>query len=76
MASHPLTAYTLVGLGIRELSVAPRSVPVIKRLIRGICVVHAETAVRKALEVDTAPEAEAILRASLIAEVGDAGLLE
>ncbi|HUF30199.1 MAG TPA: phosphoenolpyruvate--protein phosphotransferase [Gemmatimonadaceae bacterium] len=76
MASHPLTAYTLVGLGIRELSVAPRSVPVIKSLILGICVSRAEAAVRQALEVDTAAEAEEILRASLIAEVGDAGLLE
>jgi signal transduction protein with GAF and PtsI domain len=76
MASHPLTAYTLVGLGIRELSVAARSVPVVKRLIRGICVAHAETAVREALDVGTAEEAEAILRASLISAVGDAGLLE
>ena len=76
MASHPLTAYTLVGLGIRELSVAARSVPVVKRLIRGICVAHAETAVREALDVGTAEEAESILRASLISAVGDAGLLE
>jgi phosphotransferase system enzyme I (PtsI) len=76
MASHPLTAYTLIGLGIHELSVAPRSVSTIKRLVRSICVSDAEEAARAAVDAATAGEAETILRNRLVAAVGDAGLLE
>ena len=36
MASQPLMAFALIGLGVRQLSVAPRSVPLVKRIVRGI----------------------------------------
>src|SRR5256885_5109285 len=36
MASHPLTAFALLGLGVRSLSVAVRAVPLLKRLLRSI----------------------------------------
>ncbi|HEY9480559.1 MAG TPA: phosphoenolpyruvate--protein phosphotransferase, partial [Gemmatimonadaceae bacterium] len=36
MASEPLMAFALIGLGVRQLSVAPRAVPLVKRLVRGI----------------------------------------
>jgi len=32
MASHPLMAFALIGLGVRELSVNGRSVPLVKRV--------------------------------------------
>ena len=35
MASQPLMAFALIGLGVRQLSVAPRSVPLVKRIVRG-----------------------------------------
>jgi phosphotransferase system enzyme I (PtsI) len=76
MASHPLTAYALIGLGVHELSVAPRSVSTIKQLVRGICVSHAEDAASAALDAATASEAEAILRDRLVASLGEAALLE
>jgi phosphotransferase system enzyme I (PtsI) len=76
MASHPLTSYALIGLGVHELSVAPRSVGVIKQLVRSICVSDAEDAARQALLADSAAEAEAIFRDRLVGAVGDAGLLE
>ena len=76
MASHPLTAYALIGLGVRELSVAPRAVSSIKRLVRSICVSDAEEAADQALAVATATEAEALFRERLVSAVGDAGLLE
>jgi phosphotransferase system enzyme I (PtsI) len=76
MASQPITAYALIGLGVRELSVAPRSVGVIKQLVRGICVSDAEAAAREALDAGSAAEAEEILRIRLVSAVGDAGLLE
>jgi phosphotransferase system enzyme I (PtsI) len=76
MASQPITAYALIGLGVRELSVAPRSVGVIKQLVRRICVSDAEEAAREALNALSAAEAEEILRNRLVGAVGDAGLLE
>lgn len=76
MASHPLTAYALLGVGVHELSVAPRSVAEIKQLVRSICVRDAEEAARRALQADTAREAESIFRDRLKATVGDAFLLE
>jgi phosphoenolpyruvate-protein phosphotransferase (PTS system enzyme I) len=76
MASHPLTAYALIGLGVRELSVAPRAVPSIKQLVRSICVSDAEDVAREVVDVGTAAEAEALLRVRLVDAVGEAALVE
>jgi phosphotransferase system enzyme I (PtsI) len=65
MASQPLTAFALAGLGVRQLSVGPRAVPVVKQMLRGIAVADAERAVRAALACGTAADVERELRASL-----------
>jgi phosphoenolpyruvate-protein phosphotransferase (PTS system enzyme I) len=75
MASDPLMAFALIGLGLRELSVAPRSVALVKRLIRRITVDAAVVAAREALEAPTAQVAEQGLRRRLLAAVQDAGFL-
>jgi phosphoenolpyruvate-protein phosphotransferase (PTS system enzyme I) len=75
MASDPLMAFALIGLGLRELSVAPRSVALVKRLIRRITVDAAVVAAREALEAPTAQVAEQGLRRRLLASVQDAGFL-
>jgi len=80
MASQPLMAFALLGLGIRQLSVAPRSVPAVKHLIRCIRVSAAEDAARAALDAGTPQSVEDLLRERLLAELrlhGDAadGLL-
>jgi signal transduction protein with GAF and PtsI domain len=62
MASQPIMAVMLVGLGVRQLSVAPRSVPLVKRIVRGISVEQATRAAAAALSAATAAEAEAELR--------------
>ncbi len=67
MASQPLMAFALIGLGVRQLSVAPRSVPLVKRIVRGISVAVAEEAAGAALAVDTAAASEAELRRGLAA---------
>lgn len=71
MASRPLMAFALVGLGLRELSVNPRSVARVKRVLRSVSATHARAAVERALEAGTAEEAEAILMAELRGAVGD-----
>jgi phosphotransferase system enzyme I (PtsI) len=70
MASEPLMAFALVGLGLRNLSVAPRSLPRVKKIVRGIRAANAAIAANQALHAATAEESEAILRKSLAAELG------
>jgi phosphotransferase system enzyme I (PtsI) len=72
MASEPLMAFALIGLGLRTLSVAPRSVSRVKQIVRGIHTSVAAQAARDALEAGTARASEAILRARLTAELAPA----
>ena len=69
MASDPLMAFTLVGLGVRQLSVSPISLPRVKALIRGMRISAAVEAAAAAMDAATADDAETILRAALHAEV-------
>lgn len=75
MASQPLMAFALIGLGVRSLSVAGRSVPLVKRIIRGVSVAVAADAANAALGARTAREAEGELRRRLLAAFGDAPFL-
>ncbi len=70
MASEPLMAFALIGLGIRNLSVSPRSVSRVKQIVRRIHTAVASEAAAAALGAGTAQAAEAIFRARLVAEVG------
>jgi phosphotransferase system enzyme I (PtsI) len=76
MASQPLMAFALIGLGLRQLSVAPRSVSYIKRLVRGISIEIAREAVLAALKAGTAADAERELRRRLHAAFGQVSFLE
>ncbi len=71
MGSQPLTAFVLVGLGIRHLSVAPRAVPLMKRVLRSISAEAAREAAEAALASATAAEAERIVRRLLLAAAHD-----
>ncbi len=67
MASEPLMAFALIGLGLRQLSVAPRAVALVKRLIRGIDADAATAAAKEALAASTASASERGLRRRLLA---------
>jgi phosphotransferase system enzyme I (PtsI) len=71
MASQPLMAYALLGLGVRTLSVAAVGLPAVKRLVRGIDTAVAAAAAQRALNASTAREASALLKRALSAELGD-----
>ncbi len=80
MASQPLSVFALMGLGIRQLSVAPRSIADVKRVIRGVRASAAADAATAALAAGTAREVETLLRRRLRAELeavasGGGGLL-
>ncbi|HVA58716.1 MAG: phosphoenolpyruvate--protein phosphotransferase [Gemmatimonadaceae bacterium] len=71
MASQPIMAYALLGLGVRKLSVAARSLPLVKRIVRSISVRDAEVAATAALHADTAEAAEEELVRRLREAIGD-----
>jgi phosphotransferase system enzyme I (PtsI) len=75
MASQPLMAFALIGLGVRSLSVAGRAVPLVKRIVRGVSVSVAAEAADAALRSRTAREAEGELRRRLMSAFGDAPFL-
>ncbi|MFL5577108.1 MAG: phosphoenolpyruvate--protein phosphotransferase [Gemmatimonadaceae bacterium] len=77
MASQPLMALALIGLGVRQLSVSPRSVPMVKRIVRGVSAAGAAQAVAEALDARTAAGAEAAVRRYAVLALGaDAPFLE
>lgn len=71
MASHSLAVFALLGLGIKNLSVSPRAVPYVKRVVRGVRMEAARDAADAALSAGTAREVELLLRRRLRAELGD-----
>ncbi len=75
MASDPVSAFLLVGLGYETLSVAPPTLPLIRWLIRQISHAQARAAAEAALAARSARLAEDILRYAL-AEAVDLTLLE
>lgn len=71
MASQPLMAYALIGLGVRQLSVAASGISAVKRIVRGVSTATAAQAAQAALAAATARESADILRHALRAELGD-----
>ncbi|MEO6778229.1 MAG: phosphoenolpyruvate--protein phosphotransferase [Gemmatimonadaceae bacterium] len=75
MASQPLMAFALIGLGVRQLSVGAQSVALVKRVVRGISVDVARAAAESAMLAGTAEEVEQVLRAAVRTAFGDAPFL-
>jgi phosphotransferase system enzyme I (PtsI) len=65
MASEPLMAFALIGLGVRQLSVAPRAVPLVKRLVRSVSTSDAVSAMEEALKLRTARDVATVLERRL-----------
>jgi phosphotransferase system enzyme I (PtsP) len=67
MASEPLSAFLLIGLGYETLSVAPPSLPRIRWLVRQLSHKQAVAAAAAALDARTDAEVLEILRAGVAA---------
>lgn len=63
MASEPRFAGVLLGLGLRRLSMSPRSVPAIKTFLSEHSAADLETVALRCLDLGTAEEVEAALAA-------------
>jgi len=75
MASEPLSAFLLIGLGYETLSVAPPALPLVKWTVRQISAAQARAAAESALAARTAEEVLDILRLTL-ADAVDLKLLD
>jgi phosphotransferase system enzyme I (PtsI) len=62
MAGEPLYTLLLLGLGLRNFSMAPGNVPEIKKLIRLTTITHAERVARRALSFETERQVANYLR--------------
>jgi phosphotransferase system enzyme I (PtsI) len=58
MAGDPILAWVLMGLGLRNLSMAPRQIPVVKSIIRSTQMEDAERLLAQALTMSTETEVE------------------
>jgi phosphotransferase system enzyme I (PtsI) len=72
MAADPALLSLLVGLGLRELSMAPGALPLAKQVLRGLRMSDARLAARRALQASTVEEVEHAL-SSIAATHGHAG---
>jgi phosphoenolpyruvate-protein kinase (PTS system EI component) len=61
LASHPLGIYLLLGLGVTAFSVAPASLPEIKKVVRSIPASDARVVAGEALTARTTEEVTDIL---------------
>jgi phosphotransferase system enzyme I (PtsI) len=75
MASEPLSAFLLIGLGYETLSVAPPALPRIRWLVRQLSRARAAAAAKDALDARTDVEVLEILRAGVAACGVDPSLL-
>ncbi len=65
MAGDPMFALLLVGLGLRQFSMAPNDIPEIKQIIRKVTVAHAQKVARKVLTMESDREIYNYLRDEL-----------
>jgi phosphotransferase system enzyme I (PtsI) len=65
MASDPLHALVLLGLGVRELSMSPGAIPRVKAAVRAVSEAEARQVACRCLDLPTAAEVEAAARAAL-----------
>lgn len=69
MASEPLSAVLLLGMGFTTLSVAPPSVPMVKWVIRGVPLTAARAAAEAARHARSAVQVGAAIREAIAAHV-------
>jgi phosphotransferase system enzyme I (PtsI) len=65
MAGDPLHAVLLVGLGFRELSMAPSAIPRVKEALRSVTAAQAHELAARALELGSGAEIEGLVREAL-----------
>lgn len=71
MAGEPFYALVLLGLGIDELSMAPTSIPLLRRIVRAATMEEARELLERAMSLTTADEIEQFVRRSMRERFGE-----
>jgi phosphoenolpyruvate-protein phosphotransferase (PTS system enzyme I) len=66
MAGDPILAWVLMGLGLRNLSMAPRQIPVVKSIVRSTQLADAERLLAQALTMSTETEIEELVYGAMM----------
>lgn len=74
-AAEPLFALIMIGLGLRELSMNPAFIPIIKRVIRAVSASDLRGLAEAALDRPTAQEVEEFVLESLVSKFPDAMMI-
>jgi phosphotransferase system enzyme I (PtsI) len=61
MAGDALLTWVLIGLGLRQLSMAPRQIPLVKSIVRSTRLADAERLLAQALTMTTETEIEELV---------------
>jgi phosphotransferase system enzyme I (PtsI) len=67
MAGDPMSIWMLLGIGLRNFSMAPRQIPVVKSIIRSTRIDEAESLAQKAMQMRTEAETEALVYEAMMA---------
>jgi phosphotransferase system enzyme I (PtsI) len=62
MAGQPLYTLFLLGIGLRDLSMAPLNIPELKKLVRLVTIPQTQRIARRALSFDTERQVTNYLR--------------
>ncbi|HEY2899192.1 MAG TPA: phosphoenolpyruvate--protein phosphotransferase [Polyangia bacterium] len=66
MAGDPMSVWMLLGLGLRNFSMAPRQIPIIKSIIRSTRIDEAERLTEKVLQMRTETDTEALVHGTML----------
>jgi phosphotransferase system enzyme I (PtsI) len=66
MAGDPMSVWMLLGLGLRNFSMAPRQIPIIKSIIRSTRLDEAERLTEKVLQMRTETDTEALVHGTML----------
>ncbi len=72
MSGEPMFAPLLIGLGVRQLSITPRKIPDIKRVVRSVALPDCQKVAAECLSLETASEVTRYLRDHLRRVLPDA----
>ncbi len=76
MAGDPLCTVILLGLGIEEFSMNPRSIPVIKKVVRSLSLKEAKSDLKKVLQMTTAKAVRDYLTERMGVVLAELGITE
>jgi phosphotransferase system enzyme I (PtsI) len=66
MAGDPLLCWMLLGLGLRDLSMAPRQIPLVKSVIRATRLTEAKDLLASVMQMRTEEEVEAVVSQTML----------